>query len=123
MSWTLLRTVQVLHRCYHIAALHSCTLLIFVVAASPALVVAASGGTASSIVSKPLVVTNLTTDADDTDLPPYWEPQEYNCVVVSVKIGSPEWSAVTQRFHASLKQNAYHIIRIERIQVGNGRSC
>ena len=43
--------------------------------------------------------------------------QETNCVVVDVPVDSEEFRGVAMRFHTSLKESRYHVIRIERIQV------
>jgi hypothetical protein len=36
---------------------------------------------------------------------------------VDVPVDTSEWRTVASRFHSSLKESSYHIIRIERIQV------
>ncbi len=67
------------------------------------------------MVSKPLIVRGLAT-TDPEELPPLWVPQDSNCVAIDVPVDSPEWRTVALRFHASLKDSVYHIIRIERVQ-------
>jgi hypothetical protein len=56
-------------------------------------------------------------DGGESALPPNWAPQVTNCLVVDVPVDSPEWRKVCERFHTSLKQSLYHVIRVERIQV------
>ena len=73
-----------------------------------------TGGSSSTVLAKPLLLTSLTTSSVESEIPPEWEQQETNVVVVELKV---EWQVVSQRFHASLKQQSYHIIRIQRIQV------
>ena len=77
-----------------------------------------AGGSGSTMVSKPLSLSPGTVSAKDAAVPENWAPQDTNCLVVDVQVESPEWVAVAQRFHASLKPHSYQLVRIERIQVG-----
>ena len=75
-----------------------------------------TGTTSSAVMHKPLVVRGLAT-SDMEELPPMWVPQESNCVLIDVPVDSPEWRTVADRFHASLKESLFHVIRVERVQV------
>ncbi len=75
------------------------------------------GATAAPSNYAPKVIRSLSTEGDEPLVPAYWAPQDTNCLVVDVPVDSSEWRSVSQRFHTSLKQSRYHVIRVQRVQV------